>query len=391
MSSLLRFALPLLLLGALAMPAVAADDPEPPAYFVEHLMPSSDDVPEGWKLLDDASPGSGKMTEDDIAGIASGLGIEDEFYVDYRVFKRAGEKVPVAMCDVEKKVGAFHTALTEKAATNDWRVRELGSPTRILIVGGASPGARKLAEALVEHCVYALTEIAMNRIRGRSGQQEAGREAALAYTKAIDALAPKAGTARAVVGCIHWIKSQPERGVKDAKPDRAEQEKAVEHFAASIKDGVPYPPKGSILVFVAGQLGGTLLTWKDKSRLDEALRALELAVENEKDAKRQGQRFDNRYNLCCAYARKGRKDEAFKYLRGALEVGKTLPLPMFRQSYKHIREKDEDMSTLRPDPRFTNLMKEFKPEEPKKPNRRQLPDGHPPVKPGDDGDDDSGK
>lgn len=386
MSSSLRILLPLLLIGALVTPAAGEEDPEPPAYFVEHLVPSDEQVPEGWKIVDEAAPGPGLLTAADVNDLAASLELEDGFFLEYRVFKGRGELVPVAMMDVEEKVSAFHAALTEKAAAKGWRIRELGSPTRVMVVGSSSSSAAKLAEALVEHCVYALTEIAMNRLRGHSGQEEAGREAALEYTKAVDAMVPKTGTAQAVIGVVHWIKAQPKE--QGQEPDRKEQELAVKHFARSLEADVKYPPKGSVLVFAAGQLGGMLLTWKDKSRLEEATKALELAVKNEREAKTQAQRFGNRYNLACAYARKGRKDDAFKNLEVALEVGKNMPVSYFRAQYENIREKDEDMAPLRSDPRFSELMKRFKPPEEKK-RRMPPPTGrpddphHPPKKPDD--------
>lgn len=54
-----------------------------------------------------------------------------------------------------------------------------------------------------------------------------------------------------------------------------------------------------------------------------------------------------RYNLACTYARLGRKDEAFSWLTKVVEVGFIGP---------DLLRSDEDLTTLRDDPRFPPLV-----------------------------------
>ncbi len=373
----MRIALCVLLslaLGLAALPARAEEPTPPPApkpdpskalYISESLMPSEKNAPEGWELEDDDSGFA--AIEDKLIAIGEGLGLDDDsFYVQLQAFSKGGANVIAAMVDVDKKVFAYKHALTAKATESGWSVSDLGHPGRILVISGSGSTVGELEKALHEHAIYALTEMAMNRIRGRGGQEDVGRAAAVKYTRYIESIAPGAGAASAVRGVVHWIQSRKAIKKQGDKPDRGEEEKAVKFFGKAFADGTKYPPKGSVRVWAAAQLGGILLTWKDKSKLDEATRALEIAVKYEKDGRRMSQRFESRYNLACAYARAKRVDDAFKMLEKSLEVLKNMPVRAWRNSHKHAEEKDEDMAPLRNDPRFSKLMEDFRPPAPKK-------------------------
>ncbi len=77
-------------------------------------------------------------------------------------------------------------------------------------------------------------------------------------------------------------------------------------------------------------------------RYDEAIAAFQKAIE-------AGYREDaSTYNIACAYARMGNKDKAFEWLRRALDAGFEVG------SYL---ERDDDLYSLRRDPRFRELKK----------------------------------
>ena len=381
----LRSLLPILALAVLSAPALAEDvpsappaevaskpDPEVALYISESLLPGEKETPEGWELLDEPH---GAPSEDALLALGERLGLDDEaFYVQLQSYKKSGDVVTVAMLDVDEKVYALKASLAAKATAGGWHVSEMGHPGRILVLGGPTGAVDEMHGKIHEHVIYTLSELAMNRIRGRGGRTDEGRASAIKYTTYTEALAPGSGTAQAVVGCVHWLKSHPKPPEK--KHDRKEQDKAIAHFTKAL-DADAFPPKGSVRVFVAGQMGGIILTWKDRSKLDAAIRALEIAVEHERDAKQQSQRYGNRYNLACAYARAKRIDDAFEMLESCLKMLKNMPVSAWRTHHKHADEKDEDMKPLREDPRFSELMSRYKPPEEKK---RKLPKGHPPIK-----------
>ena len=385
--------LALLLVPAFALPAFAEEepaapateepapapapkpepDPKVPVFSIEFLMPGEDDKLEGFKLRDRGAP-DGSPTEDALTEMSEACKCsldEDNFYVETAVLKAGGDKVGIAMVDVDKSVWAFRQKVNEAATQHGWKVIELGAKGRLLIVG---PGSKQAdaCSALTEHVVYRLGRLGVDRISGRGGSQDVGRKAALEYSGAISNLAPGTGMAEALNGIVHWLKSQPK--ARGEKPDKAEQANAKAAWKKALADGAKYPPKGSILVFCAGQYGGMLLVEKKDAVLAEATRVLEIAVENEQDAKQNTQRFGNRYNLACAYARAKKIDEAIDMVRKSLEVGKNMPQQWYRQQFKHMEEKDPDMAPLRDDPRFSKLLSEFKPAPP--PQRR----GHPAPK-----------
>jgi tetratricopeptide (TPR) repeat protein len=56
------------------------------------------------------------------------------------------------------------------------------------------------------------------------------------------------------------------------------------------------------------------------------------------------------YNLACSYALLNRKEQALKTLRQAIELG--------YRDFRYLRE-DRDLDTIRHDPRFRQLLREF--------------------------------
>jgi tetratricopeptide (TPR) repeat protein len=395
MRNVLYALMPLLIVAIAGLPAALADDePSPPApeakpaepppavskpdpaialFIGESLMPGEKDAPEGWTAVDEEADGG--PTEDALNELAESLDLsEDVFYAQIQGWEKGGETVTVAMVDVDAKVYAYKHALAAKAAASGWQLAELGHPGRILVLGGPAGGVADLGKKLREHTIYKLSDMGMNRLRAvRHG--DAGREAALTYAKYVDSLVPDTGTALALRGVVHELNSRPKEHKE--KPNREEQEKAIAFFERSLADGVPFPPKGSVRPYVAGKMGGIILTWKDRTKLPQATKALEIAVEYESDAKSVQQRYGNRYDLSCAYARANRIDDAFEMLEKALEILKNMPAEYWRAQYTHIEEKDPDMGPLRQtEGRFTGLLAKFKPPEKKK---RPMPKGHPPV------------
>ena len=359
-------------------PAKTKADPVIPGYSIEFLMPSSDAESNkelgDWKRSDGAIAGA--PSEDGLTELAESCKLDDDtFYVETAVLKHGSDKVGLAMVDIDENVYAYRSKLDAQATAAGWIVRELGSPARVAILSGAKAAAG--AKQLMVHVIYAIGEMAMNRVRGQSAMQAAGQEAALEYLKAIGNMSAGTGLAHGIEGRVHWLRALPKK--RGEKPDKALQDKAIASFKKAIASGATHPPKGRVLVWISGTLGGMLLERKEKALLKDATKALEVAVEHEIDAPTNNQRYSNRYNLTCALARAGRLDDAFKMLEKSIEVGKTLPPNFWRQSFQHMEEKDTDLAPLRRDPRFSKLMADNRPPKPKNPHRQP-----PPKKPDDD-------
>ena len=341
-------------------------DPKLPDYSIEYLMPSDDNAPEGWKVID-ADGIMGAPTEGEFVAMAEALQLDDEvFYVETAGLKKDGTKIGVAMIDVDKKVYPFLDALKGKASAAGWRVVEIGSPARLLVVGGKDGTAAEGEKVMTEFVVYRLARIAMNRMNGRGAMEAQAQAAALAYRDAINAMQDGAGVGHMIEGRIAFVRARIDqyKGKRDAKVDKVENDKAAASFQKSVAEGVVYPPKEGLLVWVTGQLGGMLLVKKDKSLVPAATRALELAVENEKHAREQQQRFSNRYNLACAYALGGKTDKALDAVRDALETMKSLKANVARKSWEDMA-KDKDFDSIRNDPRFSKLYSDYEPKKPK--------------------------
>jgi len=347
-------------------------DPEKPAYSIEYLMPGEDDESDDWKIRDSGAP-AGSPTEAILEAMSAACSCgldEDSFYVETAVYKKGDAKVAVAMVDVDKSVWAFRQKVGAAAKTHGWHVAELGAKGRLLIVGAGEKQAEVIG-VITEQVVYTLGRLAMDRVRGGGGREEAGRKAAIAYSEAIGRMAPDTGVAHGVVGVVHWLKSRPKK--RGEKADAPELELCEAAWRKAFAVGVKFPPKKGVLVFCSGEYGQILLEKKDKSVLVEATHVLQIAVDNEQEGKNGFSRFSNRYNLACCFVRAGDLDKGLKQLKGALQTGKSMKVSMFRPQYINIRDKDPDMAALRDDPRFSKLMADFKP--PEKPKGHGNPHG----------------
>jgi hypothetical protein len=364
----------LLLLAALLAlaPAAGADETaRAPAWSVENLMPSGADDPKGWTVreADDGPDGLGYEALD---ALGRGAGLDGEtFYAEFRVFESKDGACGVAMLDVDEKVEALSKALAEKAAALGWEVHGLGSPTRLLVLSGPEGPRAALAQALRERTLYAFCEMARARLRAlnemlhRNDRQIDEAHAAVAeYVDAIRAIEPEAGVGHSLYAVRHV-----RNAYKDPKkPDANEIGLAIASLSKALRSGVRYPPEGEHFVWAAGTLGDLLVEKRQPDLLEDAIFVLEQAVAHEAEARDNGRRVENRWNLTRALARRGRIDDAFGMLEKTLEHGKAmLPAPSYRHVYDQIKEKDELLAGLRGDPRFSKLMSDHAPKDAKKP------------------------
>jgi len=255
----------------------------------------------------------------------------------------------VAVMGIDAPVAALTTPLAAAAVKNGWTLRELGTPNRMVIVWASTEAAAKLLmQWQVELTVNKLLDLAF------AGRQNAMRQgdradfnAAVALLEEVGEIAPEAGAFHALKGIFMH---------------RQGSESAFPHFRKALNEKTPMPARLKWRVFVAGELGmGLLLNGSDEV-LEEAARVLAFAIANESEAKETLARFGNRYNLACAYARLGKKDEAFTALEGSLKFAQAELGEQYAAHYTHCKDVDTDMASLREDARFAALMQKYAPE-----------------------------
>ena len=283
----------------------------------------------------------------------------------------SGQIAAAALVDVEEKFGPFAKALKAQAEQNGWIVHHLGSLMRWLVVGGPDGAKQALSDALFEHVLYKVADMGWSRLSGAWGGDGAPLKAAGEFVERVIDMEPEAGMAYALRGAMEWVKWQRSN---HRNRDLIARDSAAAYWLKTQEQGIRYPPRKGKSVFVAGQLGGILLSQDPKRVKAGALEALQKAVKHEAEADAAShtndRRYGNRYNLACAYARLGRTNEAFEMLEKALKMGKEiLPPYMYRPKYKHAKEQDADMKKLKGDKRFQELMEKYKP--PPKPKKKE--------------------
>ena len=367
----------------------------PPSWSMESFAPGADALPEGYEMPEGwtlETGEAGALSKDALTAIAEGVGLTDmDFYAELRaVAAPGGSPVGVAWVDIDASDPKPVRAALDAAATEKgWRVRDIGTPYRLLIVGAGADQA-KVAKQQLEHAIARFSEMALNRIRAQSRREdvrEAARSAARGFEKMGRSLKIDAGSLDTISAAVLWSeRSEKQAAVRKAealikRKERAGDDEAkakaeadlkvakaaaqkyldafLEKAEAAFKAGRPNQAKGSLAVFVAGNAGGELLERKKSDLNARAAHLLEVAVANEGESKSTTLSFGNRYNLSCAYARLGDKDKAFLYLEKTLDLGKSMPVGQYGPRFLHLRDKDEDMSTLRSDPRWDKLLERY--------------------------------
>ncbi len=378
----------------------AKDGAKPPAYTVESMFPK--EAPEGWTVKEDESNTVAGLNEKALMALAkaSGTDVDDVFVVE-RLFTKGSESAKVALIDVDADPAALRTALDTEAAAKGWSVLALGSPMRLMVVGGPE-GARNAAhDVMKEHVIHYLCEIAYKRLHVPR-KTEAVRAAAEKFLSAARSMAPKAGIAYAIEGISMHDEGKSIEGLArraraqlkmlekaDESPGKAEVVKTLTEHAekaeASAKDllnnSIPlltkglkstnYPPKGLNSFRTGAKLGSLILVLKKNDSIDLAIEALTKAANAEAHSPATRFVFGNRYDLACAYARAKKNDEALQWLQRAFEIAETsLSKQDLHGNYTHWG-KDPDLDGLRDLPKFKELMTKYKPKGYKPPEEKK--------------------
>lgn len=344
----------LLTTAVLRAPCAHAED-EPafaqPGFSVQDITSTEEEHPEAWTpllvagSLPDSAPTAGRLL-----ALAKAAGLDTStFNARSRPFQgKDGATGVVAIVGLDAPATALAKPLAGEAVKNGWVLRELGTPNRVLVVWASTQEAAKaLMQWQLELAVRKLSNLAFTRRQNamREGDR-ADFDAAVALLEEVGEIAPDAGAFHALKGIFMHQQGS---------------ERALPHFRKALEEKCPIPAQLKWRVFIAGELGMTLLLNGSDEVLDEAARALAFAVAHESETKQPLARFGNRYNLACAYARLGKKDEAFQSLEGSLKLAQAELVEQYAAHYAHCKDTDTDLASLREDERFAALMQKYAP------------------------------
>ena len=344
-------------------PAPAA---QVPPFGLDDIAAPEGTLPEGWKA---GTPAAGAPTAEALMKLATDAGLD--------AAKVTARAVALAKGEGETTVGgvaawlaldagneAFGPALKSAVETGGWLVKPIGTPLRLLITSAGSEAAAKELQTwqvdvtvrrLCDRCLETFKE-AQQQFDPHS-QAETARKAQ-AMLAAASQTEPEAAYAHAIIAQM----------VQRDHPDAA-----MEHNRKALKKDAPVQPPAEWIVRAAFNVGGALLTTGDAAQVDEALEVLSRAVALEDKTEDPFQRFGNRYNLACAYARKGQLDPAFQHLETCLATLKTawekdkqksfsgMSQLEYPRHYEHAKLIDSDMDELRKDARWAPLMAKLDP------------------------------
>jgi len=320
-----------------------------PAFTVEQVAAPAEEHPEGWKEQT-GEDGAGPVDVSVLREIATAAKIDVKAVsVKARALcKEDGTTGLVAWVGIDADARAFTTALAAAVLERGWVVRELASPHRVVVASGSTKeAAAELLNWACDLAVRKLCKLAYGHLDAAGRQQSDVEYAkAILIAKAAGSIAPDSGVFNAIQGML-------------APPKRASD--ALPFWRKAIDEKAPIPAPIEWRVLAAANLGLGLLQEGTKEALPEALKALEYAAKHGDKSPDTLTRFGAEYNLACAYARLGKKDEAFHWLEASLGTAKEGLGAQYPQRYTHAKLLDSDMDPLRKDQRFDALMEKYAP------------------------------
>ena len=353
-------------LSLLASVAQAEDAASKFAYGLEDIAPAATTVPDGWTIAQ-GSVHKEAPTKASLLAIAKAAGVA-EAATHLRLIpltRGTGDSAKPAVAawlaiDVKSEdiVAKVHDGIEEKG----WILQEAGLPQRMLVTWAAEEDDLQAIQAWqIERTAWRLVDRGWDALMAaaRMPQGEGRTHALLRAQDTIYGayrMEPDAGVANAAIGALLV-------GVDDAE--------SFKHSQRALAKDAPIPPTGVWLMRACYYASRGLLLLKEDSLLDEAIGIMRRGLKTDSSVGHPNNRFGLRYNLACAYARKGDLDNAFTQLEKSLaflkaaweaetkaEGTSNLPYP---QNYEHVKDKDPDLEPLRKDPRWAKLIKKYAP------------------------------
>lgn len=323
----------------LAAPALAEEDAGP-AYGASDLAVEEDTLPDGWSVVyDELEDTPGEAIEEWATQVARGAGVEEEaLYYETRVLE-SPEKAhaTLLLVEVDGDAGTLPQKLARAAEGEGWMSRQMGHPTRLLVLAAPDSIRQKTLDLQMKTSVATLTRLANER-------QEAGSlVGARAYVDGALALEPKAGMPNAVLGLIAM---------------RAEEwEDAIEAFEKAFAKDALHQPEGELEHRSWRTFGYVLLQLEKREYDERAVEALERAIATAGVLKGREQVFAIHYNLACALSRLKRTQEACDRLETALDMAKKRLGPGGFGAYlNRTVKRDADLDNIRGKPCYEKVL-----------------------------------
>lgn len=330
--------------------ARAEDPPLPggrlPKLALKDVALVAADLPEGWRLAP-AEPALAeeKALREGIATVAASAREPDVAPLTVSLLAKEGQPVVVALVASQRDPAAFAAAAKAAAATQGWAFRELGTPSRIVLVLGP--------EGLREQALAAETAVAVRFFAKHAAEAldawRAGKGPpvpAYVFSELVLRIDPQHAPSHLIKGDMIV------RMAQNGNPD-AHLEDAVTHLRAALAKEATSPLAADLEVEARGLLGETLLSLEPPKN-EEARDALLAAVARLDGSKvRADVQARFRYNLACAHGRLKENDAAFALLGALLDAMAQAPAPQLEAIWRT----DADFRGLQADARWEALLK----------------------------------
>lgn len=348
--------LPALVVAAFALlvpvavaPVVRAEDAAAEPAEAEHsqhdVRLSADGLPEGWKLVGsaDAAPDEAALKDAILATSKAKPALVH--VLGASATSPDGKKAVFALVDLDASMPDAVAALKGAAEGKGWAVVGMGHATRWLVVAAPAEIRAKAVEIQVGYAARMLG------IRATSAMGAGNGPRAAALAGAILAMDPKQAVGHFVMG---RLLSSEAAQTRERQGDDADAllAKSITHLKAAVSKEATGTLTAGERATCLGDLGLALLFTKKSDA--EARDVLKEAVAGTFDEPREG--TIARYNLACAHGRLKELDAAFAALAASLEADTKAG---DSAGIARIWRADEDLTSLKQDPRWADLEKKF--------------------------------
>lgn len=343
--------LPVVVASVVVAPEARAEDAAAEPAEAEHsqhdVRLSADGLPEGWKLVGsaEAAPDEAALKDAIVAVVASKAKAEQVHVLGASATSPDGKKAVFALVDLDAVLPEAVAALKGAAEGKGWAVVAMGHATRWLVVAAPAEVRAKAVEVQVAYATRMLGLRATSALGAGNGAR------AVALARAILAMDAKHAVGNYVLGAAASAEANELR-MREADDAAAVLGKAIAYMKAAVaKDATGSLTAGERAACL-GELGLALLFTKKADA--EARDFLKEAVAGTFDEPRSA--TIARYNLACAHGRLKELDEAFAALTASLEADTKAG---DGAGIARIWRADEDLVSLKQDPRWAELEKKF--------------------------------
>lgn len=343
--------LPVVVASVVVAPVAWAEDAPAEPAEAEHsqhdVRLSADGLPEGWKLVGsaEAAPDEAALKDAIVAVVGATAKASQVHVLGASATSPDGKKAVFALVDLDAALPDAVAALKGAADGKGWAVVGMGHSTRWLVV--AAP-AELRAKAVEVQIAYATR---MLGIRATSAMGAGNGPRAAVLAGAILSMDAKNAVGRYVLGRLLSSEAAQTRERQGDDADALLAKSIVHLKAAVAKDATGTLTAGERATCL-GELGLALLFTKKADA--EARDVLKEAVAGTFDEPREA--TVARYNLACAHGRLKELDEAFAALGASLEADTKAG---DSAGIARIWRADEDLTSLKQDPRWADLEKKF--------------------------------